>query len=58
MKGRVYVNKKSGREILWSQDGTTLEPGSIVPATLKLEMAANTGSFSDIIFNVVISGSA
>ena len=42
--------------VTWSQDGTILEPGSIVPAMLNLKMAANTGSFSDIVFNVVISG--
>ena len=49
---------RSPLTVTWSQDGTTLEPGSIVPATLNLKMASNTGSFSDIIFNVVISGSA
>ena len=49
---------RSPLTVTWSQDGTTLEPGSIVPATLNLKMAENTGSFSDITFNVVISGTA
>ena len=47
---------RSPLTVTWNQDGTILEPGSIVPATFNLKMAANTGSFSDIIFNAVISG--
>jgi archaellum component FlaG (FlaF/FlaG flagellin family) len=47
---------RSPLTVTWGQDGTILEPGSIVPATLNLKMASNTGSFSEIIFNVVISG--
>jgi hypothetical protein len=42
--------------LTWSQEGTTLEPGSIVPATINLKVAANTGSFSDLSFDVVIAG--
>ena len=42
--------------LTWSQEGTTLEAGSIVPATLILKVAADTGSLSDFSFNIVISG--
>ena len=44
--------------LTWNQEGTTLEPGSIVPATINLKVAPNTGSFSDISFNIVITGTA
>jgi archaellum component FlaG (FlaF/FlaG flagellin family) len=47
---------RSPLTVTWSQDGTILEPGSIVPATLNLKMGSNAGSFSNIIFNVVIAG--
>ncbi len=42
--------------VTWSQEGISLTPGSIVPATLNLKMASDTGSFSEIVFNVVFSG--
>jgi hypothetical protein len=42
--------------LTWNQEGTILEPGSIVPATINLKVESNTGSFSDIGFNVVITG--
>lgn len=44
--------------VTWSQEGTLLEPGSIVPATLNLKVGSNTGSFSEMSFNVVIAGTA
>ena len=47
---------RSPLTVTWSQEGTILEPGSIVPAMLNLKMGSNAGSFSKIIFNVVISG--
>jgi hypothetical protein len=30
--------------LTWNQEGTTLEPGSIVPATINLKLATSTGS--------------
>jgi hypothetical protein len=44
--------------LAWSQEGTYLEPGSIVPATIDVKVGSNTGSFSDLSFNVVIAGIA
>lgn len=41
--------------ITWNQEGTLLEPGSIVLATLNLKLGSNTGSFSEIRFNIVIA---
>lgn len=49
---------RSPLTITWSQEGTLLEPGSIVPATLNLKVGSNIGSFSEMIFNVVIVGTA
>ena len=42
--------------ITWYQEGTILEPGSIVPATLNLKVGSNIESFSEMQFNVVIAG--
>jgi archaellum component FlaG (FlaF/FlaG flagellin family) len=48
---------RSPLTVTWGEEGVSLAPGSIVPATLNLKMAGNAGSFSEIVFNVVISGS-
>jgi hypothetical protein len=42
--------------LTWNQEGTILEPGSIVPATLNFIVVSNIESFSEMHFNVVIAG--
>lgn len=44
--------------LTWSQEGTSLPEGAIVPATFTLNVAADTGDLSDFSFNIVISGIA
>ncbi|MCL5949253.1 MAG: hypothetical protein M1490_02100 [Candidatus Bathyarchaeota archaeon] len=44
--------------LTWSQEGTSLVAGEVVPATFTLNVAADTGSLSDFSFNIVISGAA
>ena len=36
----------------------SLPAGSVVPATLRLTAASNTGSLTSFSFNIVISGTA
>jgi hypothetical protein len=44
--------------LTWDQENAKLQAGAIVPATLTLNIAADTGDISDFNFNIVISGSA
>jgi hypothetical protein len=42
----------------WNKEATSLASGSIVPATLTLTVAADTGSVTSFGMNIVITGSA
>ncbi len=44
--------------LTWNQESATLQVGAIVPATLTLNIAADTGDIYDFNFNIVMSGSA
>lgn len=44
--------------LTWSQEGAVLAEGEVVPATLTLMVAADTGDLSDFSFNIAISGTA
>jgi hypothetical protein len=44
--------------LTWNRESSTLQAGAITPATLTLNIAADTGDISDFDFNIVISGSA
>ncbi len=44
--------------LTWNKESATLQAGAIVPATLTLNVADDTGDISDFDFNIVISGSA
>jgi hypothetical protein len=45
--------------LTWNKESATLQAGVIVPATLTLNVSAETGDISDFNFkNIVISGSA
>ena len=44
--------------LTWNQEGTTLEQNEVVPATLTLCVAADTGALTDFGFNIVITGTA
>ena len=44
--------------LTWNQESAKLQAGAVVPATLTLNIAAETGDISDFAFNIVISGSA
>jgi hypothetical protein len=44
--------------LTWNQENAKLQAGATVPATLTLNIAADTGDLSDFNFNIVISGSA
>jgi hypothetical protein len=44
--------------LTWNKESATLQAGAIVPATLTLNVAAETGDISDFNFNIVISGNA
>lgn len=44
--------------LTWNKESATLQAGAILPATLTLNVAADTGDISDFDFNIVISGSA
>jgi hypothetical protein len=43
--------------LTWTQEGTTLAPGNVVPATFNLAVSSNTGDLSSFSFHIVISGS-
>ena len=43
--------------LTWDQEGNSLPVGSVVPATLTLTVASDTGSLTDFSFNIMISGS-
>ncbi len=47
----------SSLTLTWNQQGTSVPAGSVVPATLTLTAASNTGNLTDFSFNIVISGS-
>lgn len=44
--------------LTWNKESAALQAGAIVPATLTLNVADDTGDISDFDFNIVISGSA
>ncbi|TFH22794.1 hypothetical protein E4G67_03945 [Candidatus Bathyarchaeota archaeon] len=44
--------------LTWNQESAKLQTGATVPATLTLNIVADTGDISDFNFNIVISGSA
>lgn len=44
--------------LTWNQEGAAIEAGAVVPATLTLNVAADTGDLSDFSLNIVISGTA
>jgi len=44
--------------ITWNKEGTILEAGKVVPATITLKIESDTGDLSDFSFNLVISGTA
>jgi hypothetical protein len=43
--------------LTWNKEGYTLPAGYIVPITLTLTVAEDTGSLSSFSFNIVVSGS-
>lgn len=44
--------------ITWTQESAVLAAGEVVPASIVLKIASDTGDLSDFSFNMVISGSA
>lgn len=44
--------------LTWNKEGATLAAGQIVPATLTLQVAQDTGDLSSFSLNIVVSGSA
>lgn len=44
--------------LTWNQEGAVLATGEVVPATIILKIASDTGDISDFSFNMVISGTA
>jgi hypothetical protein len=42
----------------WNKEGSSLAAGAVVPATLTLQVAQNTGSVTSFSMNIVISGVA
>jgi len=44
--------------LTWTQEGAVLAAGEVVPASIVLKIASDTGDLSDFSFNMVISGSA
>jgi hypothetical protein len=44
--------------LTWTREGTVLAAGEVVPATIVLKIASDTGDLSDFSFNLVISGTA
>jgi hypothetical protein len=44
--------------LTWNQEGAVLAAGEVVPATIILKIASDTGDISDFSFNMVISGTA
>jgi hypothetical protein len=44
--------------LTWTQEGTPLAAGEVVPATIVLKIASDTGDLSDFSFNMIISGTA
>lgn len=44
--------------LTWDKEGTSLAAGGVVPATLTLQVAADTGDVTSFNVNIVISGTA
>ena len=44
--------------LTWTQEGAVLAAGEVVPATIVLKIASDTGDLSDFSFNMVIYGTA
>jgi archaellum component FlaG (FlaF/FlaG flagellin family) len=42
----------------WTQEGTLLAAGEVVPATIVLKIASDTSDLPDFSFNMIISGTA
>lgn len=43
--------------LTWDKEGTVLTAGAVVPVTLRLTAAEETGDLSSFSFNIVVSGS-
>jgi hypothetical protein len=52
------ASASSSLYLTWNQEGATIAPGQIVPATLTLSVASDTGNLSSFNLNIVISGTA
>jgi hypothetical protein len=52
------ASASSSLYLTWNQEGATLAPGQIVPATLTLSVSSDTGDLSSFSLNIVISGTA
>ena len=44
--------------LTWDKEGTTLSPGTVVPATFRLTATANTGDLNAFDFNILVLGTA
>jgi hypothetical protein len=44
--------------LTWTQEGKPLAAGEVVPATIVLKIASDTGDLSDFSFKMIISGTA
>lgn len=42
----------------WDKEGISISPGAIIPATLTLTVATDTGTISSFNFNILISGNS
>jgi hypothetical protein len=44
--------------LTWDKEGSTLSPGTVIPATFTISAAANTGNLTTFNFNILITGTA